>query len=75
MRRMNRALVCFSLLCFDSYIRPIITMLTCFMPFHLCYYKLKEYHTWIKGELRGKNEAILHDWPIFSTSIFDNCFC
>ena len=31
--------------------------------------------SFIKGELRGKNEAILHDWPIFSTSIFDNNYC
>ena len=29
----------------------------------------------IKGELRGKNEAILHDWPIFSIPIFDNNYC
>ena len=28
-----------------------------------------------KGELRGKNEVILYDWPIFSTLIFDNSFC
>ena len=28
-----------------------------------------------KGELRGKNEVILYDWPIFSTLIFNNSFC
>ena len=32
---------CFSFfLCFDSYVRPFITILTYFMTFYLCYYKL-----------------------------------
>ena len=38
-------------MCFDSYVRPFITILTCFMTVYLCHYKLmkkKEYHTWIK---------------------------
>ena len=44
-----RCLIClvwFSFLCFDSYVCPIITMLTRFMTVYLCYYKgIREYHT------------------------------
>ena len=30
---------------------------------------------YVKGELRGKNEVILDDWPLYHVSIFDNIIC
>ena len=46
------------------------------IDFHVQTYKLYFFHLdCFKGELRGKNEVILYDWPIFSALIFDNSFC
>ena len=33
------------------------------------------YSPQFKGELRGKNEVILDDWPLYHVSIFDNIIC
>ena len=50
----------------EFYLQPLARELPSF---------IKDTTDLLKGELRGKNEAILHDWPIFSISIFDNNYC